>query len=388
MNSRTIRLTVVATVALGFWASAAPNYGQTLLRSICRVKGQEENTLQGLGLVVGLSGTGDGGRSLPTIRTLAKAMDVMGERLGANGLAELKDAKNVALVTVTATVPAAGARQGDKLDCVVSSVGSAKSLAGGRLFLTPLMGPDRNSPRIYAFAQGPITLDDDAVATTGKIHGGCRLEEEFFNVFVEDGKITLVLDKNHAGFQVAQDVADLINQEFYADEGRATDQYRTDFQISPNVADLIDQEFPLEPVDRRNLAKALDQTNVTVTIPPEYRDNCVEFVSQVLSVKMQEVRTGARVVINERAGSIVIDGDVEIGSVLVTHKNGVEVATGGAAAAGQFVPVDIEQTSAPNPKLKALVTALNAVHVPPQDMIEIIKRLHRSGKLHAQLIVE
>ena len=81
----------------------------------------------------------------------------------------------------------------------------------------------------------------------------------------------------------------------------------------------------------------------------------------------------------------MIDGEVEIGAVVVHHKN-VVVETGGAAAGGQFVPVDIRETE--SPKLKALVAALNAVHVPPEDMIEIIKRLHRSGKLHARLIVE
>jgi flagellar P-ring protein precursor FlgI len=112
----------------------------------------------------------------------------------------------------------------------------------------------------------------------------------------------------------------------------------------------------------------------------------VDFVSQVLSLPINQVQTGARVVINERAGSIVIDGDVEIGAVVVSHKN-VTVETGGAAVAGQqFVPLDLQPI--PSPKLKALVAALNAVHVPPEDMIEIIKRLHRSGKLHARLIIE
>jgi len=355
MRSRMTGLTVATIIASWIVACGAPADGQTLLRSICRVKGQEENVLQGLGFVVGLNGTGDGGRFLPTIRSLAKAMSLMGEPLGSAGLTELKDAKNIALVTVTATVPAAGARQGDKLDCVVSSIGSAKSLAGGRLFLTPLMGPDRTSPRVYAFAEGPITLDSAALATTGRIHGGCRLEEEFFNAFAQGGKLTLVLDQDHADFQVAQDVADLIN-------------------------DFGQKSIGL------TLAKALDQTNVTVAIPPPYRDDPVDFVSQVLSLPMNQVQTGARVVINERAGSIVIDGDVEIGAVVVSHKN-VTVETGGAAAAGQqFVPIDLQPT--PAPKLKALVAALNAVHVPSEDMIEIIKRLHRSGKLHARLIIE
>ena len=353
MKSKTTSRLVVAMIAIGLWASGGPADARTTLKSICRVKGQEENTLQGLGIVVGLSGTGDGGSFLPTVNSLAKVMTVMGEPLSQGGLAELKDAKNVALVIVSATVPAAGARQGEKLDCVVSSIGSAKSLAGGRLFLTPLIGPDRDNPRVYAFAQGPISLEDETT-TTGRIHAGCRLETDFFNVFTKDGKITLVLDKNHADFQVAQDVAELINSQL-------------GFQSS-----------------RLPLAKALDQTNIEVTIPSQYREHTVLFVSQVIGLPMLEPQTGARVVINERAGSIVITGEVEIGAVAVTHKN-VLVETG-TAAGGRFVPLDLEETE--TAKLNALVQALNAVQVPTEDIIEIIKRLHRSGKLHGRLIIE
>src|SRR5688572_9970949 len=102
-----------------------PAWARTRLKNLCRVKGQEENTLQGLGMVVGLKGTGDGGEFLPTIRSLATAMQLMGNPIGKGGPIELKNAKNVALVMVTVTVPAAGGRQGDKLDCTVSSIGSA-----------------------------------------------------------------------------------------------------------------------------------------------------------------------------------------------------------------------------------------------------------------------
>ena len=142
MNNPTKIIAVLLTLACA--TLAAPIEAKMTLKSICRIKGQEENTIQGLGIVVGLRGTGDGGNYLPTIRSLAKIMGVMDmPTVGKNGLAELKDTKNVALVIVTATIPAAGARQGEKIDCVISSVGSAKSLAGGRLFLTPLIGPDR-----------------------------------------------------------------------------------------------------------------------------------------------------------------------------------------------------------------------------------------------------
>ena len=98
-----------------------------------------------------------------------------------------------------------------------------------------------------------------------------------------------------------------------------------------------------------------------------------------------EFDTGARVVINERAGSIVISGDVEIGAVVVTHRN-VVVETGNVGLGSRFVAIDANETSAP--KLKSLLAALNAVHVPTEDVIDIIKGLDRNGKLHAKLIIE
>ncbi len=282
---------------------------RTTLKSICRLKGQEENTLQGLGIVVGLKGTGDGSSFLPTLRSLEKVMKVMGEPLGRKSLDEIKDTKNVALVTVTATIPASGARQGDKIDCVVSSIGSAKSLAGGRLFLTALIGPDRSNPRIYAFAEGPITLDDPSITNTGRVFEGCQLEEDFFNAFIKNGKITLVLEKNHADFQVAQDVADLINSQ-------------------------LSIQTPGGP-----LARAINQVNIEVFIPQQYREDPVLFVSQVLGLPILEPQTAPRVVINERSGSIVISGDAEIGAAVVSHKN-IVVETGNAGAAQPFVPLD------------------------------------------------
>jgi flagellar P-ring protein precursor FlgI len=357
MNTRTlVRLATIVAVMAGLW-TATPAEARITLKSICRVKGQEENTLQGLGIVVGLKGTGDGGNFLPTTRSLANLMRLMGRPLGNDALKELKDVKNVALVVVTATIPAAGARQGDKIDCTVSAL-AAKSLAGGRLFTTPLTGgrPDGSqNPRVFAFAEGAITLEDPAIITTGRVHAGCRVEEDFFNPFVLDNRITLVLDSNHADFEVAQDVAETINSE------------------------------PAFQGNGSALAKAINQVNVEVAIPPQYREDPVLFVSQIMALPILEPRTGARVVINERAGSIVISGDVEIGAVVVTHK-AIVVETGNAAAGGQFRPIDIPDSSAP--KLKSLVETLNTLHVPTEDIIDIIKGLDRNGKLHARLTIE
>jgi flagellar P-ring protein precursor FlgI len=337
-------------------AGAPTAQARTLLKNICRVKGQETNTLQGLGLVVGLKGTGDGGNFQPAMRSLAQAMQQMGNPLGKRGLDELKDAKNVALVMVTCTVPAAGGRQGDRLDCVVSSIGAAKSLAGGRLFMTPLQGPRKEAdPRIFALAEGAVVIDGPTMPTTGRVAQGCRLEADFLNPFVKDNRITLVLDDNHADFQVAQDVAELINSQL-----RIQSRYG-------------------------NVARALNQVNIEVEVPPQYADDPVLFVSQVLSLPVIDPQSTARVVINERAGSVVIGGDVEIGAVVVTHKN-ITVETGETLPAERFFPVDLDNSG--GTRLKALIEALNAVKVPTSDIIEIIKGIERNGKLYGVLIIE
>jgi len=369
MKMRLVAWTMIALVAAGSTAPAAAASSGVLLRTICRVKGQEENTLQGLGIVVGLKGTGDGGSSLPTLRFLAQAMQNLGNPLGKTGLAELKDAKNVALVYVTATVPASGARQGDKLDCVVSSAGGAKSLAGGRLLSTPLVGPNPKEPRVYALADGPITLESATLTTTGRIHRGCRMEEDLFNVFLQDGKFTLVLDRNHADFQIASEVATTINTS----------------KLNPSYPVINAADSPSAPIRPGGnlLAKAISPNNVEVTIPPDERDP-VEFISLVLGLTLLAPQTGPRVVVNERGGSIVIDGDVEIGPVVINHKN-IVVEAGSGTPAAHFVPLDSNNEA---PTLKSLVAALDALRVPTEDMIQILKDLERSGRLRAQLIIE
>jgi len=356
----TIRFATVGLALLLAATSAQAQY----LRDICRVKGQEENTLQGLGLVVGLKGTGDADVA-PTSRALATLMRHMGQPVPIDpksqgaALEDLKDARNVALVMVTATVPAAGARQGDKLNCTVSAI-SAKSLEGGTLLVTPLLGPRPGASKIYAFAQGRLTMEDRAVPTVAKVHSGCRLEEDFYNVFVNDGTVTLVLEKNHAGFQMAQDIAHLINTQSYVENsGSSSGGY---------------------------LAKAIDQVNIVVKIPDYYADDPVLFVSQILSQRNVNPQNEARVVVNQQTGSIVIGSEVEIGPVVVTHRNMV-IETGGARLGSAFVPVDPARR-ADTAKLKDLVDALNGLNVPPADVIDIIKGLERNGKLYGRLIVE
>lgn len=331
---------------------------RTVLRNICRVKGQEENVLRGLGLVVGLNGTGEA-NDPATMRVLARSMELMGNPVpqtglpGAESLEELRNIKNAALVWVTARVPETGARKGDKLDCSISGM-NGKSLEGGRLAFAALLGPNIQDQTVYALAEGAVQLDSPDQPMVGKIHNGCQMEQDVFTPFVQDGFITLVLDKNHANFQTASDVAAVISQTSY-------------FQ----------QEEDSEGV------KALNAANVRVKIPESYLSNPVEFVSILLENVIYNPEPEARVVINERAGSIVIDGNVQIGDVVISHRNIV-------VEANEQIPrfSQITQDDQNSPKLSSLVDALNVLKVPNQDAIEIIKGINRSGKLHGRLIIE
>ena len=373
-----IRILISMTAAAVLLAVVSAAWARPTLKNICRVKGQEENVLHGLGLVTGLNGTGDGGDSLPTIRALATAMQVMGTPLGESGLAELKNAKNVALVTVSATVPATGARQGDRIDCTISAI-SAKSLRGGKLMMyTPLMGPRTAGRRVFAFAGGQIHLDSDRFPTVGRIPQGCRLEEDFRNEFWTTAqnaagkkfkKFTLVLDRHHADFQTAQDIAELVTSQL-GFRGEAGDDEATTVQDDESQMDL---------------ARALDAVNIDVRVPGPYDDDPVGFVSQVLSLPIPVPQPEARVVINQRAGSIVVSGSVEIGPVAVAHKGIVVTTLPGEVEGKQFIGLDPSETG--QAQLQALIDSLNAVNAPTEDIIEIIKGINRNGSLHGKLII-
>ena len=329
---------------------------RTLVRNICRVKGQHEVSVRGLGLVVGLAGTGDSGDFRPMAKLLARAMELMGSPLsrpdlqGKGGLLELRDTKNVAVVWVTATIPAAGASRGDRIDCYVSAI-NAKSLKGGRLTFAALLGPVVGDHRVYGLAEGRVELDDPQHLTEGKIFGGCRLLEDFDHGFYEkeSGIVTLILDKDHADFVVAGLVAESINR------------------------------------DGDEIAEAVNAATIQVKMPDYYRENPVEFVRELMEQWITEPEPEARVVINQRSGNIVISGNVEIGAVIV-RQNGVVVEAGRGEA---FAPFDPDAAASNGgAKLESLVTALNALQVSPQDMIEVIKGIDRLGALHAPLIIE
>lgn len=341
------------------WQTSAAQAVQ--IQDIVRLKGSEPNRLVGFGLVVGLRGTGDG--KLPSnSRAMAEAISKF---VDANVVAaELSDAKNVALVSITAELPAHGVREGDLVDVKIASVHNARSLEGGRLLLTPLVGPGPNPP-VLAFAEGDITIENDNVPTVARVKNGAQLTVDIMTQLMDRwGRITLVINDSHAGWPVSRNIAEQING-----------------LLSP---------------DGPSIARAVDQKNVVIQVPMWERENPAAFVSQILETYLDpdHVSNGARVVINERTGTVIIGGDVQISPVLISHK-GLTITTltpqpeptpiNPQTKRSDFVIMDPERRG--GTRLADLQAAFDQLKVEADDRIEIFKMLADSGYMHAQLII-
>lgn len=355
---RALSLTLAAVVVMAVRPAMAVQ-----VQDLVRLKGSETNKLVGMGLVVGLNGTGDGGKYLPAMRPLANAVARLVD--GSTITADLRDGKNVALVTISCTLPATGVREGDHVDVYVSSIGPAKSLAGGRLFLVPLTGPMPNSPA-YAFAEGAVVVEATATPTTGVVRGGAQLTRDILTQSIDStGRMTLVLNDSVASWPMASNIAALVNG-----------------VVSP---------------DGPNVAKAIDAKNVVIQVPDYERVDPAAFISNILTsyVDPSQITSGAKVVINERTGTIIVSGDVQISPVIISHR-GLTITTitptleptpaAPQSRTDDFVPVDPEKRG--GAKLADLLQAFNQLKVEPADRIAILKEIHRSGKLHAQLVIE
>jgi flagellar P-ring protein precursor FlgI len=335
---------------------------------MCRLKGQESNTLQGLGLVVGLRGTGDSDAA-PTARALARMMQLMGgpmsqDRTGQLNLADVADAKNVAMVFVTAEIPPVGAQQGDVINVSVNAI-HAKSLEGGTLMLTPMLGPRSDNPTVYALAQGQLSFSPNGPATTATIQGGAKMETSVKASFIKNGMITLILDSDFADFDTVQRIETEIN----------------------NLSSItLGKSSSSDPSDSGNLpqASAIDQLHIEVRVPDVYQDNPIKFIAFLMNIPIQISSQQNRVVINEADGVVVIGKDVEIAPVLITHRN-LRIEVGGR---GGLVPVGTDVDETANAKLKSLADALNAIDVPTEDFISIIKTLKRKGDLYGEVVFQ
>jgi flagellar P-ring protein precursor FlgI len=330
------------------------------IADVTRISGQRTNILTGLGLVYGLRGTGDGGDFQPAIRQLAS---MLGKFNDPTSVQELANAANIAIVSLTATVPANGVRNGDHLDVYMTSIGAAGSLRGGRLFVTPMIGP-RPGSGIFALAEGPLVIEDPSTPTVAVAKQGCVMEADLPAHYIDDhGQFTLVIDDPSASWTMASTIAKIINDGL-SDDGQL-------------------------------IATAVDPKQVVVTIPAAERERPDGFISRVQLLPVTLLPTEARVQINDKTGTIIMTGDVEISPVVISHK-GLTIST----IAPPPVPtprnpvvtdsnaIALDTTNEGGAKLQELLNALDAIKVPAEDRIAIIKELHKTGKLHAKLIVE
>ncbi len=330
--------------------------------TVTRLKGQEINTLRGIGVVVGLNSTGDKIRGYEeTGNSLVTMLKLNGH--SSASIRSILGTKNAALVSVEVTVPAAGAREGTQLDCRVASIGSASSLKGGQLILTAMTGPipSKNPLEnpVYGQSSGFVTIDSEETPNRGRITGGCRLHDDFFNPYVQDGVITLVVDDRYADFEVASAIEDAINEEVLKYSNAS--------------------------------AKAINQNNVTVPLPPEYRDDAVRFVADIRQLPLYNVQRVPTVILNENPPGIAIQGDVELLPTTVTH-GGITITI--ASLDGQRPPLPerfsnvdpaSREAGVENMKLRALQESLNAVNISTKDMITIIKMLDTQGSIQGRV---
>ena len=331
---------------------------------ITRLGGQRTNVMTGTGLVFGLKGTGDGGDHMPAIKPLAA---MLSRFANPTQPIDLKNASNVAIVGLVATIPSNGVRDGDHVDVRVMSLGAASSLKGGYLFVSPMQGPmpePSNQARLpLALCEGPIVIEDSTNPMTGVVKGGCVMEADLpARAVNDDGRFSLIIEEPSASWTVSSTIAKVIN-EAEGDNGSV-------------------------------LAVAVDAKNVVVTIPAADRARPDSFIARVQQLPVQQLATEARVAINEKTGTIIVTGDVEVSPVVISHKgltistvDPKPVPTPRTPVVNQKDVVALDTTQQGGAKLQDLALAFDQLKVPAEDRITIVKELHRTGKLHAKLIV-
>jgi flagellar P-ring protein precursor FlgI len=345
-------LILFALVLVGREAAAAVK-----IADITRLSGQRSNVLTGLGLVYGLKGTGDGGDFMPAIKPLAAMLSKYADP---STVRELGNAANVALVSITATIPPDGVRDGEQVDCYVTSLGAAASLRGGRLFVSPMQGPIPGSG-VFALSQGAVELEDPSTPTVGVVKGGCVMEADLPAKYIDKaGRFTLILENPSASWTTASTIAKIIND---AEGGQG-----------------------------ETIAIAVDPKNVIVTIPQIERERPDSFISRVQRLPVPLIPTEARVQINSRTGTIVMTGDVEISPVVISHR-GLTIQTVNPAPQptpqrpilGEKTAIAIDTTGGGGARLNDLLAIFDQLKVPAEDRITIIRELYKTGKLHAKL---
>ena len=359
-------------LALIFFISGSAEAAR--IKDLSGIKGVRSNQLIGFGLVIGLTKTGDSAVNVFfSIQAIASMLKKLGVTIPSDRIGQLQF-KNIATVIVTADLPAF-AKHGDSIDVTVSSLGDAKSLQGGTLLMTPLKGTDNNT---YAVAQGPISIGGFSVQgaargvqknhlTVGRISNGGLVEKEIKSNFNIKNEIILALKK-------------------------------TDFTTASRITKAINNDMKDE------VATMIDGRTVRIQIPKFYMNNASDLVTKIESIEVAP-DTEAKVIIDERTGTVVMGENVRISSVAVAHgalfvqiKEEPVVSQPPALASETAETVVLPRTRISvgegedkllvipkSVSLGDVVQGLNSIGVTPRDLIAILQAIKSSGALHARL---
>lgn len=367
----TVLLAVVLVVILVLAAPVTPAQATSRIKDLANIEGVRQNQLIGYGLVVGLNGTGDTLNNIPFTR---QSLQAMLERLGVNTRGSQIRTGNVAAVMVTANLPAFGT-QGTRIDVTVSALGDSKSLQGGTLLVTPLLGADGN---VYAVAQGSVAIggfqaEGEAakivrgVPTVGRISNGAIIEREIDFALNKLNQVRLAL--RNSDFTTAKRIAAAVN-------------------------DYIGSA----------IAEPLDASTVQLTLPPKADANMVALLTEIEQLQI-EPDLGAKVVIDERSGIIVMGRDVRVSTVAVAQGN-LTVTISETPQVSQPAPFSRGETRVvPRTRigvqedgkklalvkegvsLQQLVDGLNALGIGPRDLIAILQAIKAAGAIQAEIEV-
>jgi flagellar P-ring protein precursor FlgI len=339
------------------------------LKDIASIKGTRTNQLIGYGIVVGLNGTGDGNGTKFTVQSLVNMM----ERLGLHALPDEVKVANVAAVMVTANLPPF-ARVGSKMDILISSIGDAKSLQGGTLLLTPLKGADN---KIYALAQGPLLVGGFAASgaagggvqknhpTVARIPGGATIEQEIPFELNRLDDLTIALQ-------------------------------RPDFTTALRVSDAINRSLG------EKTAFPSDAGTIRIQVPGAYKNNLVPLIASLEQIHVSPDNK-AKIVLDERTGTVVLGENVRLAPVAIAHgnlsvtiKEEKDVSQPNPFSQGSTVVTDDSKVDIKEGDQKLLIVdqgttlgevvkALNAIGVTPRDLISVFQAIKASGALQAEL---
>ncbi|UAA37596.1 flagellar basal body P-ring protein FlgI [Paraneptunicella aestuarii] len=369
MNKQHILALLLLFLALPSMASSGVR-----LKELARIEGVQDNPLIGYGLVVGLSGSGDSSNNKATMQSLRNTLQSFAVNVAQDDIRS----RNVAAVMVTATLPAF-AQEGDKLEVNVSSIGDAKSLQGGTLLLTPLKAAN---DEIYALAQGPLSVggyqfdyNGNSVRknhpTVGVVPNGAKVEKAIEYDFSIDHGLTLVLNK-------------------------------PDFTTAQRIIESLQRHFPAAKVYSNHPAK--------VQVKFTQEAGLLGVMAEIESLQVEPDKY-ARVVVNERNGTVVAGAEVKIDDVVISHgalKLNIKTTYSASQPAGYFretpdsiesmvianSDMSVEETSGGNVRtfngasIGELVEALKALNLSTRDLIAVLQAIEKAGALHAELIIQ